>query len=126
MIAYKEKYDFSFGYLEFPYSPFNLAVFESNGEVVARPIIDLDNRPRSPFFTYKGQVFETDNFEAREDSFQPDSITLWVESYLNGTPIEVDLTMTEQEKLLFKTMLERTKARLEVQIEEIDEWLLKK
>lgn len=126
MIAYKEKYDFSFGYLEFPHTPFTLAVFEAEGNVVARPIIDLDTCPYSPFFTFNGQRYETHYFESRDDSIEPESITEWIQSYLQGNPLKIDLTMGEEEKRLFNSMLEQKKLRLEVKIEEIDEWLLKK
>ncbi len=123
MIAYKEKYDFSFAYLEFPHSPFTLAVFESEGNVIARPIIDLDNHKHSPFFTYKGQVYETNHFESRDDSLEPECITEWVQSYLRGNSMPIDLTMTEKERQLFKVMLEQKKYNQQGQIEEINEWL---
>lgn len=126
MIAFKEKYDFSFGYLEFPHSPFDLAVFEDNGQVIVRPLIDLGNRPTSPFFSYKGEIFETDDFESRDDSFPPESISVWIDNYLKGESIHVNLEMSEKEQEIFRFMLQRKKIGLELQIEKINEWLSKR
>ena len=126
MIAYREKYDYSFAYLNYPHSTFDLAVFEGSTGVVARPIIDLDNPPHAPFFTYKEQVFKTDNFETRDDSIVPESITDWLEARIRLEPLTVNLDMTESEKELFDIMLERKKIKIELRLEEINEWLSKK
>ncbi|HEV7347901.1 hypothetical protein [Telluribacter sp.] len=123
MIAYKERYDFSFAYLNYPYSPFELAVFEDPNGIVARPIIDLDHPPYSPFFTYKGKIYKTEQFETRDDSILPESLSNWLSERVNQIPFSIDLEMSENEKELFNTMLERKKIRLEIQIEELNEWL---
>ncbi|TDB60410.1 hypothetical protein [Arundinibacter roseus] len=126
MIAYKEKYDFTFAYLHFPYSPFDLAVFEDKNQIVARPIIDVDQPPHSPFFTYEGKVYKTDQFEARDDSVLPESLSDWLNDRVCEKPFAIDLKMSESEKGVFNIMLERKKIRMEIQIEEINEWLSKK
>ena len=126
MIAYREKYDFNFAYLNYPHSPFDLAIFEDSNGVVARPIIDLDNPPHAPFFTYMGKVFKTDNFETRDDSIVPESITNWLDARIQSEPLTINLEMAENEKELFDVMLERKKIKTELRLEEINRWLSKK
>ena len=123
MIAYKEKYDFSFAYLHFPYSIFNLAVFEYEGKIVIRPIFDLQKSGQSPFFTFMGKVYETDEFVNRDDSFPTDLISDWVNQRVLQKHLPIDIVVTENEQALMKETLKREKARLEIKIEEINEWL---
>ena len=123
MIAYKERYDFSFAYLHFPYSPLNLAVFEYENEIVIKPIFDLQKSRQSPFFTFMGKVYETDEFVNRDDSFPTNLISDWVQQrVLQGHP-PINLVMTKEEQAMLRKTLEREKARLEIKIEEIKEWL---
>ena len=126
IIAYREKYDFSFAYLHYPYSPFDLAVFEHEGKVVAKPIFDLHKPPYSPFFSFKGKVYKIDQFETRDDAMPTELISEWIDDRVLHKPFSIDLEMKTNERDLFKMMLERKKVRLEVQIEEINEWLLEK
>lgn len=124
MIAYKERFDFS--YLHFPHSPFELAVFEESKGIVARPIIDLDHPPYSPFFTYKGKIYKTEQFETNNDSIMPQSLSDWLTERVEQLPFSIDMAMPKDEKELFNTMLKRKKIRLKIQIEELNEWLSKK
>ena len=126
MIAYKERYDFSFAYLHYPHSPFELAVFEDENGIVTRPIIDLDYPPYSPFFTYKGKIHKTEQFEVRDDSMFPESLSDWLSERIEQIPFSIDMAMPENEKELFNAMLKRKKIRLKIQIEELNEWLSKK